>query len=177
MPRLPVVDPNTAQGRVKEIFDGPLKGKHLNIFKGMANSAAVLDTYLAVAGALGKTGLSPAEREVIQLAVSQANNCNYCTAAHTKLGQGAGLTEEQCLAARKGSIPDDPRLDALARFALALHEKRGFVSDEDISAFKAAGFSDAHVAEVVAVYALAIFTNYFNHLNETEIDFPVPAAV
>jgi len=177
MSRLPVIDPDQAQGRIKEIFQGPLKGKHLNIFKGMANSAPVLDAYLSLAGAAGKTSLSPAQREVVQLAVSQANNCEYCVAAHTKIGQDSGLTEDQCIGARRGSIPDDPALDAVAKFALAIYEKHGFVSDDDIASFKAAGFSDAQVAEMVVVYSLATFTNYFNHINETECDFPVPAAV
>ena len=40
MPRLNTIDPATATGKAKEIFDGPLQGKHLNIFKGMANSPA-----------------------------------------------------------------------------------------------------------------------------------------
>ena len=177
MPRLPVIAPDQTQGRIKEIFQGPLKGKHLNIFKSMANSAAVLEAYLGLAGAVGKTSLSPAQREVVQLAVGQANNCEYCVAAHTKIGQGSGLTEDQCVGARRGSIPDDPSLDAVAKFALAIHEKHGFVSDDDIASFKAAGFSDAQVAEMVAVYSLAIFTNYFNHVNETECDFPMPVAV
>lgn len=177
MARLPVIDPSTAEGRVKEIFQGPLKGKEINIFKGMANSPAVLELYLGMAGALGKTDLTAAEREVIQLAIGEANNCDYCTAAHTMMGKGMGLTEEQCLAARCGSIPEDPKLDALVKFSLAIHEKRGHISDEDVETFCAAGYTHQHVAEVVATYALALFTNYFNHVNDTDIDFPAVPAV
>ena len=177
MPRLPVVDPASAEGRVKEIFEGPLKGKEMNIFKGMANSPAVLDVYLSMAGALAKTALSGPEREVIQLAIGEANGCDYCTAAHTKVGMGQGLTDEQCLAARRGSIPDDPKLDAVVKFSLAIHEKRGVVSDEDVETFYASGYTPQHVAEVVATYALALFTNYFNHVNDTDIDFPAVPAI
>ena len=36
----------------------------------------------------------------------------------------------------------------------------------------AAGFSEGEVAEIVANVALNIFTNYFNHVAETEVDFP-----
>lgn len=170
MTRLPVVDPSHES--VNEIFDGPLKGKHLNIFKGMANSPAVLKLYLNMSDAINSFGLSPAEREIIQLAVGQANNCDYCTAAHTAIGKGAGLTEQQTVEARQGRISDDPKLHALATFATQLHEKNGFVSDQDLASFKAAGYSDAHIAEVVGAYAMAVFTNYFNHVNQTEIDFP-----
>lgn len=171
MSRLAPVNPASATGRVKEIFEGPLKGKHFNIFKSMANSGAALDVYLGMAGALGKGLLNDKEREVIQLAVGQANNCQYCLSAHTAIGKGAGLTEGQTLEARRGKL-GDARLDALARFALAIHEKKGFVSDADLSAFKSAGFADGHVAEVVANYALAVYTNYFNHVNQTPLDFP-----
>ena len=177
MPRLNTVEPENATGRAKEIFDGPLKGKHLNIFKGMANSPAALETYLGISGALKNASLSDAEKEVVQLAVGEANGCKYCTAAHTMMAKNAGLTEDQTLAARRGSIPDDPKLNALAGFATAINEKKGWVSDDDLSNFKNAGYDDGAVAEVLAVYAQAIFTNYFNHVNETDVDFPAAPAV
>jgi len=172
MPRLKTIDPQHATGRVKEIFDGPLKGKAFNIFKAMGNSPAALEGYLGLAHALGKTSLSGAEREVIQLAVGEANGCSYCTAAHTVTGRHEGLTDAQMLGARRGSIEDNPRLDALAKFALALHEKRGWVSDDDLTSFKSVGFDDTHIADVLATYAMATYTNYFNHINQTEVDFP-----
>jgi uncharacterized peroxidase-related enzyme len=177
MPRLKPVDPASATGRAKEILEGPLKGKHFNIFKSMANSPAALDVYLGIAGALGKAGLSDKEREVVQLAVGQANGCDYCVAAHTAIGKGAGLSEAQTIDARKGRVAGDARLNAVAAFATALHEKRGHVSDADLAAFKGAGFGDGHVAEVVATYALAVFTNYFNHVNQTPVDFPDAPAI
>src|SRR5262249_12928664 len=100
MPRLSVVEPSTATGKVKEIFDGPLKGKHLNAFKGMGNSAAALNAYLALSGALAHGMLNVKEREVIALATAELNACGYCLAAHTTFGKMAGLTEPQMLAAR-----------------------------------------------------------------------------
>lgn len=171
MPRLTPIDPAQATARAKEIFDGPLKGKAFNIFKSMAASPAALDVYLGMSGALGHGLLNAKERESIQLAIGEANNCGYCAAAHTAIGKGAGLSDAQCLEARRGKGMD-PKTDALVKFALAIHEKRGFVSDADVSAFRAAGFSDGHIAEVVANYSLALYTNYFNHVNETASDFP-----
>ncbi|MEL6741446.1 MAG: carboxymuconolactone decarboxylase family protein, partial [Planctomycetota bacterium] len=124
MPRLQSIDPASATGETKALFEGPLKGKELNIFKGMANSPAVLNTYLGIAGALSKASLSAKEQEVIHLAVSQENNCSYCLAAHTAIGKGAGLSDVQTVAARTGSDVGDPKLTALATFAKQLHEKR-----------------------------------------------------
>ena len=72
-----------------------MKGKHLNIFKAMANSPAGLAFYLGTAQALGKGQLNDKEREVVQLAIANANNCDYCAAAHTAIGKGAGLSEDR----------------------------------------------------------------------------------
>ena len=176
MSRLPLIDPARAAGRAKEIFEGPLKGKAFNIFKAMANAPAALDVYLCMSGALSKCGLTGKELETVQLAVGEANQCSYCTDAHTVIGKMQGLTEAQTLEARRGSLAD-PRLNAIAKFTLALHEKRGFVSDADVAAFKQAGYTDANLAEALAAYALALYTNYFNHMNNTPIDFPTVAKV
>ncbi|MGE3182163.1 MAG: carboxymuconolactone decarboxylase family protein [Phycisphaerae bacterium] len=176
MARLQTVDPKTAEGRAKEIFDGPLKGKHFNLFKALANSPAALDAYLGISGALSKGQLSAKELETIQLAVGQQNQCDYCLAAHTGLGKQAGLPADEIINIRKGK-PVDAKLAALTKFSLALHEKRGNVNDSDIVALKNAGYHDGHIAETVAAYALATFTNYFNHVNQTEIDFPAAPAI
>lgn len=176
MARLTPVDPSTATGVVKEIFEGPLKGKHFNIFKSMAQSPAALNFYLAASGALGKSGLNAKEQEVIQLVTAQANACDYCLSAHTAIGKMVGLSDAQTLEARRGHV-NDAKLGALAKFAAALHEKRGHVTDADVQAFKAGGYTDANIAEVIAVYATAVFTNYFNHVNQTPVDFPAIAKI
>ncbi|MFI4917746.1 MAG: carboxymuconolactone decarboxylase family protein [Phycisphaerales bacterium JB060] len=171
MARLNTIDPSTATGKAKELFDGPLKGKHLNIFKGMANSPAGLQAYLGMAGALGEGKLSAQEREVIALVTAQQNDCEYCLAAHTHMGKGAGLTEAQTIAARRGEL-DDANLGALATFTRSLLEKKGFADEGDLKAFKNAGYDDGHVVETIANVGLNFYTNFFNHVNETDVDLP-----
>lgn len=176
MPRLNVVEPAQAEGKAKELFDGPLKGKHLNIFKGMANSGAALDAYVSLSGALANSMLSATEREAIALTLAEANQCEYCTAAHTMIGKSAGLSEEDTLALRGGTI-SDPKLAALRNFVVALRERQGSVSDDELAAIRKAGYNDGHIAEVVACYALNIYTNYFNHVNDTAVDLPAAPAL
>jgi AhpD family alkylhydroperoxidase len=171
-PRLPAVDPAHATGRAKEVFEGPLKGKTFNIFRSMASAPVLLDMYLGIAGAMGKASLSHKEQEVIQLAVAEANNCEYCASAHTVIGKGAGLTDAQTIEARRGTMMD-AKLNALAKFALAIHEKKGFVTDADIASFKKAGYTDQHMGEVVGSYIQMMFTSTFNHMNNTPVDFPL----
>jgi uncharacterized peroxidase-related enzyme len=136
----------------------------------------VLDMYAQMAGALSGASLTDKEREAIALAVSEVNACDYCLAAHSYIGKEAGLTEEQVIEARHGDMKDE-KLDALVSFALALAEKQGLVSDEDIEHVRAAGYDDGAVAEVVAVYAQTVFTNVFNHVNETKVDLPAVAVI
>ena len=55
-------------------------------------------------------------------------------------------------------------------------EHRGRVSDEDVRALKAAGYSDAQIVEIVQHVALNVWTNYVNNVAQTAIDFPVVTA-
>lgn len=176
MPRLNTIDPSTATGKAKELFDGPLKGKHLNIFKGMANSPAGLQAYLGMSGALAEGSLTAAEREIVALVTAQQNDCEYCLAAHTYMGKGAGLSEAQTIAARRGDL-DDAKLGALVTFTRSLLEKKGFADEGDLRAFKDAGYDDGDVVEVIAAVALNFFTNYFNHVNGTDVDLPQAPAL
>lgn len=178
MPRLPeITADNSTHAEVKEILTGPMKQvAGINIFKGLANSPAGLKAYAGLNEALAAGTLSKKEIEAIQLIIGEANNCDYCVAAHTTLGKQAGLSEDQTVAARKGNVTDDAKLAALVTFAKAIQDKKGFVEQADIEAFKAAGYTDQSVVDVVVAFTLATYTNYFNHINDTVPDFPaVPA--
>ncbi len=103
MPRLNQVTPDQASGAVKDIY-GDLTaqmGKVVNIFQGMGNSPAALKAYLSMSAALAEGELSPQDREVIYLAVSEGNGCEYCVSAHTMIAKKIGLTNEETLAARR----------------------------------------------------------------------------
>lgn len=173
MSRIETVNPTLATGKAKELLDGVKSklGMTPNLMRVMANSPAVLDAYLKFSGSLGSGDLSAKTREQIALAVGQANSCDYCLSAHSAIGKMVGLTAEQILDGRRGSSAE-PMTDAVLRFARQLVDKRGMVSDADLAAVRGAGWNDVAIAEIVANVALNIFTNYFNHVAETEIDFP-----
>jgi AhpD family alkylhydroperoxidase len=111
-------------------------------------------------------------RQEIALAVSEANQCNYCLSAHTFLGSKVGLTESELLDARHGTASDE-KTNAALTFARKIVQDRGHVSDEDVEEVRRAGYTDGEIAEIVANVALTTFTNYFNTVAGTEIDFPV----
>lgn len=142
-----------------------------NLIRTLAHSPAALNGYLGLSGTVAEGTLSAAQREIVALAVAQANACGYCLSAHTLIGKGAGLSDAAVRAARAGDglTPADA---ALAAFARRLTEQRGVVADAELAAFKLAGFDDGAALEVVTLVALNTLTNYVNHLAGTEIDFP-----
>ena len=173
MPRLPAIDPKQATGKANDLLSGVQAklGMTPNLMRVMANSPAVLDAYLQFSGSLGRGELSAKTREQISLAVAQANSCDYCLSAHSAIAKSVGLTPEQIREARVGTAVDG-KSNAILQLANQLVEKRGFVSNNDLAAARDAGVTDAEIAEVVANTALNLFTNYFNHVAETEVDFP-----
>lgn len=173
MPRLTAIDPTTATGKAKELLDGVKAkiGMVPNLMRTYANSPAALEAYLNFSGALGN-GLLPAKlREQIALAVADANACEYCLSAHTALGKMVGLQENEIAASRQAHS-SDAKIEAALQFAHQLVVKRGEVSDSEVQAVRDAGYSDGEITEIVAHVALNIFTNYFNHVAQTVVDFP-----
>jgi uncharacterized peroxidase-related enzyme len=146
-----------------------------NITRLMANSPAALEGYLSFSGALANGKLDPQLREQIAITVANANGCNYCLSAHTAIGKLIGLTSEELTSAQSGQSAYDKPAAAL-RFASKLVRERGRVADNDVAELRRAGFDDTEIVEIVGTVALNIFTNYFNHVAETEIDFPLVKA-
>jgi len=176
MPRLKQIDPKTDAGPGADILNGPLKDKQINIFKGIATNPGVLKAFLNFSQGVKAGSLSEQEHEIVALICGQRRNCEYCTAAHTQMAQAAGLSEELTINIRKGNA-DSEKHQAIVDFVNAILETDGFVSDEQLDAFRSAGFDDSAVIEVLAAITVNTFTNLFNHVNETEVDFPVPAGV
>lgn len=141
-----------------------------NMFKAVANSPAALNAMWAMFGALGKGTLGAQLGEQIAVAVAQANRCDYCLAAHTALGKGAGLTAEVLAAAQSGQS-GDPKTAAALAFALKLVARRGQVDVGDIGNLRQAGFGDGQIVEILAHVALNIYTNYVNVAFEVPLDF------
>jgi uncharacterized peroxidase-related enzyme len=140
-----------------------------------AHGPAALKSVLAVDAVLASGSLSKRDQETIKLIISGVAGCDYCVAAHSLLGKLAGLKPDELKNVREGKPSGDGKRDALARFVRKLSETSGTVSDEEFAAIKAAGYSDAQLVEISLAFATTVFTNAFNRINDTEIDFPAVA--
>ncbi|MEO8532542.1 MAG: carboxymuconolactone decarboxylase family protein [Flavobacterium sp.] len=174
MTRLTALNPEEVTGKTKDLFNAVQAklGVVPNMMRTMGNSPAVLEGYLNLSGALSHGKLGAKTGELLALAISEENSCDYCLAAHTFIGEKLVKADPEVLhAARKGNSTD-AKTEAILQFAKTLVTKNGLVNDEDVNKIKNAGVSDAELAETVGHVALNILTNYFNNTANTEIDFP-----
>jgi uncharacterized peroxidase-related enzyme len=175
MPRLDIVSHPT--GKSAEILTGVKKaiGMVPNIYATMAHSPTVLDAYMQFSGTLRSGQLSPAMREQIALTVAGRNHCDYCASAHSLIGKGAGLSETETSANLRGQS-QEAKAAIMLKFVGEVVDKRGHVADASLVELRQAGFGDGEIVEIVAHIALNLFTNYFNHVVDTSIDFPKVSA-
>jgi uncharacterized peroxidase-related enzyme len=161
----------------RAIFEQLQKGLGMvpNLYATLAHSEHALGNYLTLQN--GKSSLSAKEREVVNLVVSQVNECAYCLAAHTVLGGMVGFTPEQIIAIRKGGAAFDPKLDALARLVKSMVEHRGHVAPELVDAFFAVGYTQGQLVDTVMVVGDKIITNYLHALTQVPVDFPAAPAL
>lgn len=171
MTRIAALTLDQAPAAARTALQGVEKGLGFipNAFATLAHSPAALGGYLALAQALGKNSLTPAEREVAALAASEVNGCDYCVAAHSFFAGKVGLSADDLLAARAGT------LDGVAALARVVTLSRGQVSDEHLAKARAAGLDDTKIVDVIAQVALLTLTNYLNNVAKTDIDFPPKA--
>lgn len=169
----PVSD-DQATGLAKDLLEGARAklGFVPNMYRGMAIDPGLLSTYLhGYAHFREQANFTPPEQEVVFLTISLANGCDYCTAAHSMLAvKVSKLSEAHTQALRDGKPLDDAKLEALRRFTHHMWETRGLPSKAEAQAFKAAGYSDVHILEIILAMAVKTISNYANHVNHSEVD-------
>ncbi|HTV60602.1 MAG TPA: peroxidase-related enzyme [Verrucomicrobiae bacterium] len=148
-------------------------GSTPNMFRLIAVSPAALEGYLGMFGALSKGELPAPTRERIALAVAEINGCSYCLSAHTYLGKNLAKLDEAEIVANRNGTSNDPKADVAVRFAAKIARERGQINEDDLRSVKAAGYSDAQIIEIIQHVALNVWTNYFNEVLKTDVDFPV----
>lgn len=159
------------------IFD-QLKGKLgmvPNLYATLAHSEHALGSYLAFQNA--KSSITGKAREVVNLVVSQVNECEYCLAAHTVIGGMVGFKPEQIQEIRTGRASFDAKLDALARLVKNITETRGHADQALVDAFLAAGWTKENLVDAIVVIGDKTVTNYLHATTKVPVDFPAAPAL
>ena len=142
-----------------------------NIFATYAYSDNALKNYLDLSNA--KTSLKTKEKEVVNLAVSQVNECEYCLAAHTAIAGMNGFSSEQILELRAGSASFDNKLDALAKISRNITENRGSTDPQVVENFLNAGWTKENLIDTIVLVGDKTITNYLHKTTQVPVDFPV----
>jgi len=155
------------------LFDNLQKGLGFvpNLYASFTHSETALGDYLTLQNR--KSSIRAKEREVINLVVSQVNDCRYCQSAHTVLGKMNGFSEEQILEIRSGEASFDPKLDALAKFVKETTINRGKPSAQVVENLFAAGYTTGNVVDTLITIGDKIISNYLHGVGQFPIDFPV----
>jgi AhpD family alkylhydroperoxidase len=154
------------------LFDTLKKGlgKVPNLYATLAHSEHALGSYLALQNA--KSSITGKAREVVNLAVSQVNGCEYCLAAHTVVGKMHGFSDEQILEIRGGKASFDAKLDALARLVHNIVVERGHADPALVEAFFAAGWTRENLVDTIVTIGDKTVTNYLHATTRVPVDFP-----
>lgn len=158
------------QAKLYEAIQSQL-GMVPNFLKVFANSPAALRAFLGLHGIANEGSLDAPTRERIALALAEQNACQYCVSAHTVIGRKNGLSSDEILANREGSS-QDAKAAVAVKFAKALAEHQGEVSNAEILEVRNAGYSDAEIVEVITHVGMNILTNILGKASQVEIDFP-----
>ena len=165
-------DTATAPAASAEMLNGVQKawGFVPNLHRVLAESPAALEAYGTLWGIAEKTSFTPQERNIVYLAIIYENECTYCMAGHTNLSRMAKIDDADIAAVREGRPIANAKLEALRQFAAKVTRSRGVVSEADVSTFKAAGYNNQAVLDVLVLAATKLISNYTNHLAQTPND-------
>lgn len=175
MSRIPTPSVESATGATAEVFAQIKKaaGSVPNTFAVIgAHGPEALKAVLQAGAVLTGGGLSKQDQETIKLVVSEAVGCDYCVAAHSLVGKLAGLKPDVLKKIREHETTGDTKRDALIHFVRTLATTSGTISEADFLAIKDAGYSDQQLVDISLAIAVTTFTNVFNRINDTTIDFP-----
>ncbi|MFN7000684.1 peroxidase-related enzyme [Elioraea tepidiphila] len=141
-----------------------------NVFLMLAHRPAEFRAFMAYHDALmdKDEGLSKAEREMIVVAVSSRNQCQYCVVAHGAIlrirAKNPLLADQIAANWRKADLTK--RQKAMLDFALKVTERANEVGEDDHAALREAGFDDAAIWDIAAIAAFFGMSNRLANVAE-----------
>ena len=168
--RFPVPDiaelPDDLRDRILEVREKT--GFVPNVFLTLAHRPEELRAFLAYHDALMEkdSGLSKAEREMIVVVTSNANNCQYCVVAHGAIlrirAKDPLIADQVAINHRKADLT--PRQTAMLDFAMKVSQDSRSVGDGDFETLRGHGFTDEDIWDIGAVAALFSLSNRMANL-------------
>jgi alkylhydroperoxidase family enzyme len=131
-----------------------------NLAAAIANSPKLINSLVGVFQQVHSSSLTEPEIQIVLLTDAVANSSAYAVSFHTALALKQGVSSEETDAIRTQLVPKDRRFAALSTLAKTLIDKRGHLSEQELDAFLATGFTKEQILEVIAIVAASTITNY-----------------
>lgn len=174
MSDFPTHDVESAPEKSKPLLEKSLKGFGMipGLHAVMAEAPGVLEAYQKLHQLVLDSSFDNDEKTVVWQTINVENACHYCVPAHTGIARMMEVSDDITNALRDEAPLPNAKLEALRTFTLAVMNKNGNVSREDLEAFYKAGYKHRQVLEVILVLSQKTMSNYINHIAETPIDEP-----
>jgi uncharacterized peroxidase-related enzyme len=141
-----------------------------NLFGIIAESPVALTSFVQLNEQFSKSSMNAMSREIVQIAVSVENACNYCVAGHSAFAEIQNVPGTIVEAIRNNQPIEDSKLEALNQFTRLVVRNKGFIADEAVQEFLNAGYTPAHVMEVILGICVKTFSNLANNIIGIPLD-------
>lgn len=141
-----------------------------NLHAVLAESPVALGAYKYLHDAFQNTSFDADELTVVWQTINIENQCHYCVPAHFMIAKMMKADEALINALRENKPLPSEKLEVLKNTTRALLLDRGHLSEEQINQFKAVGYGNQQLLEILVGLAQKTISNYVNHLANTPLD-------
>jgi len=141
-----------------------------NALGAMAESPEAVKAYLSLDGLVNQNSLTDEQRHIVYLTITREYNCGYCVAAHTAFAQMGKVNGEYIGALRDNKPLSDPKLEALQKFTASLVQTGCNISEKEVNAFLAHGYTRRQVLDIITMMANKLIAVFANRVMGTELD-------
>lgn len=141
-----------------------------NLHAVLAEAPPVLTAYKSLHGFFQQSSFNAEELTVVWQSINLENKCHYCVPAHTTIAGMMEVDSDLISALLEDKALPTEKLEVLKTTTQAILNQRGDLDDEQMANFKAVGYGNQQLLEIILGIAQKIISNYTNKLANTPLD-------
>ena len=164
----------TVPAESKALAEGSIKANGMlpNLHAVMAEAPGLFEGYQVLHKLFTESSFDAEQMTVVWQTINVEHECTYCVPAHTAIAGMMGVDSAITEALRNQTTMPTEKLQVLHETTLAMVRSRGNLSQDEITKFFDAGYTQRQLLEIVLGMAQKVMSNYTNHLAETPVDAP-----
>lgn len=141
-----------------------------NLHGVLAESPGLLTAYKSIHNLFANSSLNNEEITVVWQTINVEHACHYCVPAHSMIADSMKIDPAITEALRNETPLESPKLEVLRSTTLSMIRNRGMLSEEELTAFFEAGYSQRNLLDIILGMSQKVISNYTNHLANTPMD-------